>query len=313
MRLVVGLVLGALAVAGCAGTYPPGVRVPSVEEPYRVAVRRNDARQELVIRIDVGPRAQRKGTVLKAIPVGSDREKVVGSYDGARPQDVCGRAPLFSWCDEASDHLYGFEVTLRYGDYLQYKPTWFLYAPAVDDPNRLVRHEVQELARVRALVARAKAEREAWAKQEGERRDRHREALLQREQQERDALARYQDDLVRKAEERGYRGVIFDVGLTGAINSMVVGRNRLEDFDNAVIVSEQVDHALSTLQVQGDGRALYTSSLAELPVLVVNYPGQIREDSGFMLLQQRYWVIRGVAEYQALRGRRQAVVVEPAW
>jgi hypothetical protein len=118
---------------------------------------------------------------------------------------------------------------------------------------------------------------------------------------------------VQVAREHGYERVIFDVGITGAVNLMVVGRNKLADFEGAVIEAHQVDSALRPIQLLGKGEALFTSSIAELPVLIVDFPREITEHSEFNLLGCTLWKIKGVTEYQTLRRRQQAVIIAPAW
>lgn len=175
------LVAGLAVLAGCAGTYPPGAFIPSVEKPYKITVDDRPAKERVIVRVEVGPRRLKKQSALMAVSRRSGEERELGFFHGSRPKDICMRPSDFTWCDEAKEYFYGFTVEVTYEKLQRYEPVWYLDTPDVDDPRKVTRHEIHDLEPIYAVLdhkteqiaaEQREAEEAERARREGEKKER---------------------------------------------------------------------------------------------------------------------------------------------
>jgi hypothetical protein len=115
------------------------------------------------------------------------------------------------------------------------------------------------------------------------------------------------------AKRKGYKEVLFDVGLIKVIDSLLEGKLAITDLKNVVIeLDESTDEGFVALQVLGKGRALYTADEVDIVVMLKNYDKQILEGSSLTSLDTSYFTIKGTTRYKTSVGSRQAVVIVPA-
>jgi hypothetical protein len=124
----------------------------------------------------------------------------------------------------------------------------------------------------------------------------------------------WKNKIISTATENGYSKVLFDVGLTQTIWSLVDGQLQMNELEKVVIELDDFrDENFTALQVIGKNTAIYTTDLSDHVVMLKNYGELVLEGASLKALVNHYVVIKGVTTYETLLGTRQAFVIETAW
>lgn len=141
-------------------------------------------------------------------------------------------------------------------------------------------------------------------------------AMKERAQTQLDEAAREQaawrEQIEAEAQKRGYKEVVFGVGLTQYLESLVEGGSVKEARGVVIELDDTYDDGLVAIQYLGKGSAIYTSKYTHATVLVRGYAEDIIEGSALTALPSSYVTIKGVQSYQTALGLRQAFIVEIA-
>lgn len=198
-------------------------------------------------------------------------------------------------------------------------------------------YRAQNMAEYQALEQRARnrqqAERDAAAKRQQQRVTEHerKQQLLEQEKQaeeerraqiresEANALLELQkkrneakQKVVNQAIKLGYKGVIFDAGLTTVMQSVLDGTDSLEDLQNHVIELDfYEDRQIESFQVPNDSLAFFRSlNLRGIIFILPNHEGAVIQGASITALNKPYFAITGTTHYRTVIGSRQAITIE---
>lgn len=136
----------------------------------------------------------------------------------------------------------------------------------------------------------------------------------ERNQKRNEELLAYRLKVVTKAQKLGFERVLFDEGISRVVKHMI--DQNVDPKTGAKIVIELEtfwDAKIEAIQVLGHGSAIYNDGRTDATLLLRKYNHEILEGSKLTALQFQYFVIVGTQIYPTLLGRRQAIVIEPAW
>jgi len=121
-------------------------------------------------------------------------------------------------------------------------------------------------------------------------------------------------ELVARAKKLGYKGVIFDAGLTFNIRAVMDGSETLENLkDYLVQLDYEYDKEIIAFQVVDGDFALFRSPHLNGVVLILpKHTETVIQGAGITAMTASYFTISGTTKYKTLAGYRQAIVIEPA-
>ncbi len=155
-------------------------------------------------------------------------------------------------------------------------------------------------------------------KQAQERAEEQEKWKLEEEKQAQERAEEYENwkqEINEKAKKHGYKGVMFDFGLTRAIKDLVkyadVPIKKMKRL--AIELDDELDPKFKALQVLGPNKSIYTSPEVEQVVMLKNLGRVVLEGSSLTTIKGEFVVIKGLTSYQTILGKRQAIVIEVAW
>lgn len=140
------------------------------------------------------------------------------------------------------------------------------------------------------------------------------EKLKQHNEEQYLAREAHKREVVMLAKKYKIRDVIFDVGLTDVINSLLAGEITLSSLKRVAIeLDDRKDASLAAFQVPKFGEALYGSDYTDAVIWLKDYRETLFQHAPLTVIRNHYVTIESVKNYQTLLGSNQAILIKTAW